>query len=221
MPDWPAYIQIERPWGHLQLKGVLRDLELQDGHLISKDFLGYGGGFSGNVRPWQRWPQDNLVFQFGAGEGLGRYSYGSTTFGLATNYGGCGVYIDTSGDCAPGTSLYGRAGGPTSAAAAASIIAKPVPEWFGAVGYTHFWQPKVRSNLVFGIRQEDVPEELVGPVQAATGINKRVYTTHANVIWSPVAFIDIGLEYLHAQRKTVTNVAGVEDEVEGEFKVKF
>jgi hypothetical protein len=58
-------------------------------------------------------------------------------------------------------------------------------------------------------------------MQAATGINKEVYTAHANVIWSPVAFIDVGLEYLHAQRKTVANIAGVEDEIQGQFKVKF
>jgi hypothetical protein len=221
MPDWAGYLQIVRPWGHLRVQGVLRDLEIQDGHLISRNFLGYGGGFTGNVKPWSFWPKDNLVFQFGAGSGLGRYNYGVTSGGLETNFGGCGVYIDTAGDCAPGTALYGRAGGPTTAAAAASIIVKPVTEWFGAVGYQHWWAPNWRSNIAFGIRHQDVSPQLVGPVQAATGVNKQIYTAHANVIWSPVAFIDIGLEYMHAQRKTIANIPGVEDEVQGEFKVKF
>jgi hypothetical protein len=221
MPDWPAYIQITRPWGHLRFQGVLRDLKIQDGHFINKTFLGFGGGFAGNAKPFPFWPKDDFTFQFGAGQGLGRYMNSASDAGLATNFGGCGAYIDTAGDCAAGTSLYGRTGGPTTAAAAASIIVKPVAEWFGAVGYQHWWLPNVRSTVAFGIQHQDVSEQLVGVVQAATGVNKQVYTTHANVIWSPVAFIDIGLEYMHAQRKTIVNIAGTEDEVQGEFKVKF
>jgi hypothetical protein len=79
----------------------------------------------------------------------------------------------------------------------------------------------VHSTVAFGIRHEDVPSQLVGPVQSATGINKQVYTAHANVIWTPVAFVSIGLEYLHAPRKTVANIAGLEDAVQGLFKVRF
>jgi hypothetical protein len=208
LPDFPAYLQITRPWGHVRFQGVVRDLKIEDGHFISRDFIGYGGGFAGDVKPFpSRFPKDDLVFQAGAGDGLGRYMNSSSDVGLATNFGGTG--------------LYGSVGGPTTLAAANSIIVKPVTEWFGAVGYQHWWLPNVRSNLAYGIQNQDVSEQLVGLVQAATAINKQVYTAHANVIWSPVAFVDIGLEYMHARRKTIVNIPGVEDEVEGEFKVKF
>jgi hypothetical protein len=215
MPDFPAYIQINRPWGHLRFQGVLRDLKIQDGHLINKEFLGYGGGFTGSVKPWSFWPKDNVVFQFGAGDALGRYMNSASDAAIATNFGCDGI---AQGCVAP---MYGAAGGPTTAAAAALIRFAKVKEWFGQVGYQHWWAPNWRSNVVFGIQHQDVPSALVGPTQTAIGINKQVYTTHANVIWSPVAFVDIGLEYMHAQRKTIANIPGTEDEVEGMFKVKF
>jgi hypothetical protein len=191
----------------VRLQGVVRDLKIQDGHFISREFIGYGGGFAGDVKPFPFWPKDDFVFQAGAGNGLGRYMNSSSDVGLASNFGGAG--------------LYGSVGGPTTLAAARSIIVKPVTEWFAAVGYQHWWLPNVRSTVAYGIQNQDVSEELVGLVQAATAVNKRVYTAHANVIWSPVAFIDVGLEYMHAQRKTILNIAGVENEVQGQFKVKF
>ena len=216
MPDFPAYIQITRPWGHLRFQGVLRDLQIQDGHLISKSFLGYGGGFTGNVKPdWLGWNKDDLVFQFGAGSGLGRYGNSASNNALATNFGCDGP---TQGCAAP---MYGAVGGPTTAAAAALIRFAKVKEWFGAVGYQHWWAPDWRSNVSFGIQHQDVNSALVGPTMTAIGVNKQVYTTHANVIWSPVAFVNIGLEYMHAQRKTIANIPGVEDEIQGMFQVKF
>ncbi|MGH7097107.1 MAG: hypothetical protein ACREE4_05525 [Stellaceae bacterium] len=215
MPDWAGYFQINRPWGHFRVQGVLRDLKIEDGRFLNKEFLGYGGGFAGNVKPWLIWPKDNLQFQFGAGSALGRYGNSGSNNALVTNFGCDGP---TEGCAVP---MYGAVGGPTSAAAAALIRFQKVPEWFGAVGYQHWWAPDWRSNVAFGIQHQDVSSLLLGPTQTATSVNKQVYTAHANVIWSPVSFVNIGLEYMHAQRKTVANIPGTEDEVEGEFMVKF
>jgi hypothetical protein len=42
-----------------------------------------------------------------------------------------------------------------------------------------------------------------------------------NVIWSPVAFVDTGLEYLWGQRRVLANITGQEQVFIGEFRVKF
>jgi hypothetical protein len=41
------------------------------------------------------------------------------------------------------------------------------------------------------------------------------------LIWSPVAFIDTGIEYMWGQRKVVANIYGTEQALIGKFRVKF
>ena len=45
----PAYWA--QPWGHVDFSGVLVPMQFNDGHFISRDYLGYGGHFSGDVKP--------------------------------------------------------------------------------------------------------------------------------------------------------------------------
>ena len=46
-------------------------------------------------------------------------------------------------------------------------------------------------------------------------------TAHVNLIWSPVAFIDTGVEYMWGQREVVANIKGTEQALIGMFRVKF
>ena len=46
-------------------------------------------------------------------------------------------------------------------------------------------------------------------------------TVHGNLIWSPVAFIDTGVEYVWGQRKVVANIYGEEQAFIGKVRVKF
>jgi hypothetical protein len=198
-PDVTAVFQIQRPWAHLQLKGVLRDLDFQDGHFISKEYVGYGGGFSGDVKPgWFGWQKDDLVFQAEFGNGIGRYINDSSDSALATNY------------TAP----------PTTLAAARTILVKPITSFGANIGYQHWWLPNVRSTASFGIEHQDIPSQLIGPVEA-TAANKRLYTVHGNVIWSPVSFVDIGLEYMYGRRVVVANLKGEENVLISKFRIKF
>ena len=55
---------------------------------------------------------------------------------------------------------------------------------------------------------------MIGPIQA-TNANKQVITSHVNLIWSPVAFIDTGIEYMWGQRQVVANIYGTEQALIG------
>jgi hypothetical protein len=59
-----------------------------------------------------------------------------------------------------------------------------------------------------------------GSAQAGT-VNKMLVSAHANVIWSPVAFVDFGLEYMYGHRVVINNLKGDENVMIGEFKVRF
>ncbi len=130
--------------------------------------------------------------QFTVGNGIGRYLNESDDAGLATNY----LVL------------------PTSAAAANNILVRPIFEAGGSAGYQHWWLPNLRSNVTFGISHEAIPSQLIGPI-AATIANKQVITSHINLIWSPVAFVDTGIEYMWGQRQVVANIYGTEQALIG------
>jgi hypothetical protein len=198
-PDLTFASYWSQPWGHVDVHLVGRDLTLNDGRFVDRSFFGYGGGISGDVRPgWFGWKKDDFLWELTAGNGLGRYLTDATDAGLATNY----------------------VVAPTSAAAANGIIVKPVPEVGGILGYQHWWLANLRSTAVFGYAHYEYPSQLIGPVES-TVANKQLMTANVNLIWSPVAFIDTGVEYLWGQRQVVANLYGTEQVLIGKFRVKF
>jgi hypothetical protein len=198
-PDVTFASYWSQPWGHVDFRLVGRDLTINDGRYVDRSVFGYGGGVSGDVKPgWFGWGKDDFQWQFTVGNGIGRYMNESDDAGLATNY----LVM------------------PTSAAAANNILVRPIFEAGGSAGYQHWWLPNLRSNLTFGISTEAIPSQLIGPIEA-TNANKQVITSHFNLIWSPVAFIDTGIEYMWGQRKVVANIYGTEQALIGKFRVKF
>jgi hypothetical protein len=205
-PDLTFSSYWAQPWGHVDFRFVLRDLTVNDGQFVNHSLLGYGGGVSGNLLPgWFGWERDNFTWQINVGNGMGRYLLDGTNAALATNYvvpPGCAV--------------------PTAgcALAATEIIVRTIPSVGGVVGYQHYWIPTVRSTIAYGMDRYDVPSTLIGPIET-TVANQRLQSASVNVIWAPVAFIDIGAEYFWGQRKVVAGIFGNEQVFIGEFRVKF
>jgi hypothetical protein len=199
-PDITFASYWSQPWGHVDFRLVGRPgLTVNDGRFVDRDFFGYGGGISGDVKPgWFGWRKDDFTWQFTIGNGIGRYLNESDDAALATNM----TVVST------------------SKAAAGNIIVKTIPEFGASVGYQHWWWPNLRSNVSFGWSQEAIPSNLVGPLESLTA-NKHVVTAHVNLIWSPVAFIDTGIEYMWGQRLVLANIRGTEQALIGKVAVKF
>jgi hypothetical protein len=132
------------------------------------------------------------------GTGIGRSIYDTTDAALATNY----------------------LSAPATAAAARNILIRPITEFGAEAGYQHFWRPDLRSTVAYGYAYYDIPSQLIGPTQSIVS-NKELMTAHVNLIWSPVAFIDAGLEFLWGQRRVVANIRGSEETLISKFRVKF
>jgi hypothetical protein len=199
-PDITFASYWSQPWGHVDFRGLVRPtLTVNDGHFIDKTFVGYGGGISGDVKPgWFDWAKDDIQWQFTVGNGIGRYLNDGSGAALATNL----------------------LASPATAAAAANILVKPISEFGAQVGYQHWWLPNLRSTAVYGWSYFGYPSQLIGPTQSIVS-NKQLQTAHANLIWSPVAFIDAGVEYTWGQRQTVANIKGQQQALIGKFRVKF
>ena len=67
----------------------------------------------------------------------------------------------------------------------------------GYVAYRHFWRPQLRSTVEYSAANS------TPPAGTAAGINKADRSQHVNLIWSPVPAVNLGAEYIHAERKVV------------------
>jgi hypothetical protein len=105
-------------------------------------------------------------------------------------------------------------------------------EWGGELGYQHRWTPTLRSNINAGISHHDI-SNLGGPAgfvcagaarttgAGGCGLNKEIVTSHLNLIWSPVPFVDVGVEYMYGHRLVLANLKGDENVLISKFAVKF
>jgi len=76
-PNITAASYWAQPWGHVDFAGVIVPQRFNDGHFIDRTFVGYGGHFSGDVKPgWFGYAKDDFLFSFIAGEGIGAYTSG-------------------------------------------------------------------------------------------------------------------------------------------------
>jgi hypothetical protein len=203
-PNLTAAWYLPQAWGHFDISGVLLPgLDVEDGKYVSRSFVGYGGHVGADYKPgWFGWAKDDIVAQFEVGSGMGQYINASTSVSLETNY---------------GTTLGGL-GAPTTPAAARLVLIHPVTEIGGQLGYQHWWMDNLRSSIIGGIEAINVSERIVGPTSS---VNSELMTGHANVIWNPVSFIDVGLEYVWGQRTAVTNQHATINTLISEFKFRF
>ena len=85
--------------------------------------------------------------------------------------------------------------------------------WFAA--YRHYWFDQLRSNLVLSTASES------NPAGAPANTNKSTASAHVNLIWSPVANTDLGVEYIFADRKTQDGLKGNLNRLQASAKYAF
>lgn len=78
----------------------------------------------------------------------------------------------------------------------------PLEVLAGYVSYQAVYSPKLRSNLTAGYITVDQPSYQVGGV-----LDNSTYIA-GNIIWSPFPKIDVGLEYLWAERENLNGASG-------------
>jgi hypothetical protein len=85
----------------------------------------------------------------------------------------------------------------------------------GYVAYRHFWAPDLRSSLVLSASRADNPAGTFGT------INKSDRSAHVNLIWSAAKNVDVGIEYIRAQRETEDGQDGSLNRVQFSAKYAF
>lgn len=80
--------------------------------------------------------------------------------------------------------------------------------------YRHFWSEKWRSNLTLGYLDVDNDTDLTG-----MGVTTDATSVHVNLIYSPVPKLDLGVEFMHANREVESGADGDLDRIQ--FSAKY
>ena len=118
---------------------------------------------------------------------------------------------------------YGNALGRYMNSAFADAFLNPVThdietcdQWGGFVGYHHFWTDSLRSTVVYSLAERDNDLNYV-----TDAVNKRYQSVHANLIWSPVARVNVGIEYIWGYREVENGEDGDMNRIQTGFQYKF
>lgn len=109
--------------------------------------------------------------------------------GTATVGQGVGAYLWDTASASEGL-VWNPATGQVSAPTA----------WAATAAYEHYWTAELRSNLSGGfghIDRSSAAATWTPPTLA--GLTKYDFSTHVNLIWSPVPWTDLGLEWTHVE----------------------
>src|SRR3984893_12353584 len=210
-PDFVARWRIEQPWGHLQIGTVVRDITINDGEFLSRSWIGYGGAISGNFFTWGK---DNLTWGFAAGDGIGNMVANMNAGAVATNFGGTLAGqafngMDSRSFFTTNRKLYD-----------AAVSGATVPIFGARIGYQHWWTPQLRSTVDFSMEHADISSFFL-QASGRAAANKELPLAHANLIWSPVAFVDLGVEGAWGHRVTVSNLRGDAWTMQTSLKFRF
>jgi hypothetical protein len=234
MPEWIATARINQPWGHLQLGGVVRNDRLDDGQYLDRNFVGYGGTISGDTHPFSGAPgalgKDDLGFMACAGVEMGNQCANGT--GVVTNFGapivvgglgpgGTPLLVNPLTNVNWNQNINARVpvNGINVRQAYDNVVRAQSSSTYAAqIWYQHWFTENLRSTLEVSGIWNDMNTSILGP---GTTNNKLLAMGHANLFWSPVAFVDFGLEYAYGHRVTVANFKGDANTIQGEFRVRF
>ena len=56
----------------------------------------------------------------------------------------------------------------------------------------------MRTNAVFGIQENHWSDAIINPGNSA--LTDRIITSHADLIWSPIKSVNLGVEYMWGER---------------------
>ena len=190
MPDIVAALGVQQSWGSAQASAVIHQIPVVgvNGANVESEY-GYAvmAGFTINLPAIS--PGDYFWATAAFAEGATSYVHSdwmplatnSASFGNSRSYYQADAYIDTVTNAVAKSNVWGVAG-----------------------QFQHYWAPTLRSGFFGSYAQFDNPA--IAGVQVA---GWDYWAAGANIIWSPVVALDIGIEaaYQHISGRNVQKTA--------------
>jgi hypothetical protein len=205
IPDFTARAMWRGEDGFVALRGVVRDIGINNESAAplqryTASVVGYGVGATGAVNFLDK--RMTLFSTVNYGDGVGRYlSTISSGLGAITNFGLPGV-------------------------AAQTARLDSVRAVAGLVGVQYKFLPNLQSNVTLAGASLDYPNYASGFTTTQGSINRNLWATSVNLIYSPVPAVDVGIEYQHAERTLLVPdvngaTGGVADRIQSMGLVRF
>ncbi|HYC14115.1 MAG TPA: DcaP family trimeric outer membrane transporter [Stellaceae bacterium] len=182
IPDFTMTLRYSGDWGEISLRSVFRDLYWHNGgptpSNADSSTFGWGLGVSGQFTGW--WGKDIAAFQINGGQGAGRY----LVAGQLTSP-DSGVSVNNTGDLVP------------------------IGAVSGMVQYQHWWTDMLRTTVEGSFFKQYVNSNIFPTCTAQSPCGTFIdhaWTTHVNLIWSPVPNVDTGIEWIRMQARNHSNV---------------
>jgi hypothetical protein len=183
IPDFAARFQIDQPWGHVGVNGLLHQINIRN-TTSTPAFGGSTGGF-------KKQQEGEAIAVTGH---LNTFGKDRLAAGVQFDRGVAGASSAMTADAIMNTSTGAM---------------DPLTMWAVYGNYEHFFNGNWRSNASFGYAKaiNNIGVLGVGNTSDAAGIVRRQFTTHLNVIYSPVPMMDVTTEWVHfevSQRSTAS-----------------
>jgi hypothetical protein len=200
LPAGVLNVTLSQAWGHVSLRGVVRDLYYHGpsvniaGANSSISRFGWGAGFSGDFH-LPTGLKDAILWQANGGVGIGRF-------------------INNEGT-SPGDFVVDPGGTPHL-----------IDQWDGTLGVIHYWTDQLRTNIDGWVHYMIYPHGngIFTTEAAGSGfgnLNRIIYGSHANLIWAPIPAVDIGVEYIYLQRTVEDGRHGTGHRAQFSTKFRF
>jgi hypothetical protein len=190
-PDVIVKFLTDKPWGRVAVRGMVGRIDFRTAANVEKTATRSGFGASAKINVPST--KDYVVAYGAYGNGIGRYLNNASGEGA--------VYTLATNDLETETA------------------------WGGYAGYQHVWTPTLSSNLVYSLTRISNPNVagvatacaiVAGSaVGAGCSVNKAVTSLQANVFWTPMPKIKLGLEYTHGYREIESGMEGSTDRIQG------
>lgn len=191
IPDIHANFNVAGSWGHLSLRGVTQDFNRRVG-AAGAETNKSKMGFAGAVSGDFKIGGDTLVAQVAGGPGVGRYL------------------------------LNAAASGPVTVQNAANNFdLKLTTVYAYHLGFTHVWNPEMRSNLVWS--QTFIEDPKINGAVAAAPTQKEMMQAFVNTFFTLTKTAEIGVEYAFGQWKSFgpNEVKGTQNRLNASFHYNF
>jgi len=219
-PEMTGTARINQPWGHLQVGLMVRGSDLNDGQYLDQKFVGYAGTISGDAHPFSGVPGALGKDDLGFGTTLGTNVGGQIANGLgpSSNFGGV-LNVPGFGSVNPlQNAQWNTPNSPTRQAYDRQVRTGDTNSGSAWIWYQHWWTENLRSTVSASGMYNYANSALIA---GCTSCNKTLAMLHANLFWSPVAFVDFAAEYAYGHRVTSQNFKGDANVLMGMMRVRF
>jgi hypothetical protein len=218
-PSATAKWQIQQPWGHAAFQVAVAESRIRDLGTVGggSAFTTTPAGF--HIEKWgyqlaqsghfNTFGKDKITWELAYGKGAGMYNWSFNQAGTQTN-----------------EDLVCSTTGGATVATGNNITCSQQRNMTANLGYSHWWTDEWRSGASIGYNQISRANAAATWLPTAIGngltaLDRKAYSAVGNILWTPVAGVQFGLEYELYRRTVWSGAHGTSNRIHAQSLFAF